>query len=279
VCVPDSLIIDPTVPRASVQNVEVLSSYRACDGDATGPALRITGGVPWSTAYGVAEQAGYTVVGGSAGSVSACGGFVLGGGHSVSSPEFGLAVDNVLSFSVVLAGGSLVEASACSHPDLFWALRGGGGGSFGVLISVTYKLHPRNPVTGLTLVLSLLQGPASAQLISDALLASLPGMHARSGVVMGGFGFFSVSGGAHVLALQVVFNGTVPQAIAAAQPFMDVVAASPAYFFQIPTPFTFFPMPSYFAWQSAALSNDGGAGIPTAMVSATTPGRRDAGSV
>ena len=68
----------------------------------------------------------WAVVGGSARTVSASGGHVLGGGHSFMSPAYGLAADNVLAFTAVLADGSAVTASKCANPDLFWALRGGG---------------------------------------------------------------------------------------------------------------------------------------------------------
>ena len=72
-----------------------------------------------------ADAARVNVVGGSEISVSACGGYTLGGGHSWSGPAYGMAVDNLLSVEAVLANGSVVTASACENADLFWALRGG----------------------------------------------------------------------------------------------------------------------------------------------------------
>jgi len=74
--------------------------------------------------------------------VSPAGGYIQGGGHSVFSPIYGLAADNVLQYSVVLANGSYVVANLDSFPDLFWALRGGGAGSWGVIIDATLRTFP-----------------------------------------------------------------------------------------------------------------------------------------
>ncbi|KAJ7651928.1 FAD-binding domain-containing protein [Mycena rosella] len=109
------------------------------------PAATLGAGVQWAEAYEFADKNNITLVGGSDRSVGVIGGWLQGGGHSVLSNTMGLGVDRVLQFKVVTPDGKLRVANACQNEDLFFALRGGGGSTFGLVLEATMLASP--PVT------------------------------------------------------------------------------------------------------------------------------------
>ncbi|QSZ31942.1 hypothetical protein DSL72_001511 [Monilinia vaccinii-corymbosi] len=100
-------------------------------------------GVNKNDVYNFAEAHNVTFVGGYATTVGVAGGWVQAGGHSVLSPVYGLGVDRVVQYKVITTDGILRVANECQNADLFWALRGGGGGTFGVVMEATHRVEPR----------------------------------------------------------------------------------------------------------------------------------------
>jgi hypothetical protein len=86
------------------------------------------------------------VVGGTSQTVGAAGGWITGGGHSSLSNTLGLGVDNVQQLRAVLPNGTFVTANRCQNTDVFFALRGGGGGTFGVITEMSTLAHPVQPL-------------------------------------------------------------------------------------------------------------------------------------
>lgn len=98
-------------------------------------------------------------------------GLTLGGGIGVLARKYGMTCDHLVSARVVTAGGKLRTVSADSEPDLFWALRGGGGGNFGVVTSFTFRTDPAPPAVT---VFSLHFPAGSANDVLDAWQRWLP---------------------------------------------------------------------------------------------------------
>ncbi|CEL56997.1 6-hydroxy-D-nicotine oxidase OS=Arthrobacter oxidans PE=1 SV=2 [Rhizoctonia solani AG-1 IB] len=114
-----------------------------CSKEIDGGLMTLDAGVQWGEAYKFADSVNRTIVGGGASSVGSAGGFPLGGGYSLLSPSLGLGLNNMVELELVTADGQLRRISECSNPDLFWAVRGGGGGTWGATTRVTYRTHPK----------------------------------------------------------------------------------------------------------------------------------------
>ncbi|OAA54048.1 FAD-binding, type 2 [Cordyceps fumosorosea ARSEF 2679] len=185
--------LDDFVPEGSSHNKSM------------GSAVTLGAGVVLMDIYAETSKRNLTAIVGLSHTVGAAGGYIQGGGHSPLGPWKGMASDNALQFQVVTADAKLVVANEYQNRDLFWALRGGGGGTFGVVVAVTIRTFPDVPAMALMSDI-ILPGPADDKFwdILEALHRRLPAL-----ADAGGSGYYfalpnSVSNGTSTASLNVM---------------------------------------------------------------------------
>ncbi|KAI0711522.1 FAD-binding domain-containing protein [Earliella scabrosa] len=117
-----------------------------CRGDQSYDTITTGAGVFTQDVYEFAESINRTAIGPYHQTVGFSGGYFLGGGHSILSVVYGLGADRVVEVKVVTPDGVYRTANECQNQDLFFALRGGGGSAFGVVIEATHRVEPRVPL-------------------------------------------------------------------------------------------------------------------------------------
>jgi len=217
---PDSLLV--WTHRMNAIAVQDAFVPRGCS-VAARPAVTVDAGVRWIEAYdAVTTKAGRYVQGGGCCTVGV-GGLIQGGGFGSFSKSFGLAAAGLLEAEVVTADGKIRLANACTNPDLFWALKGGGGGTFGIVTRMTLATHELPEFAG--------GAEGKIQAKSDAafrrLIAEFLRFYEKS-LFNPHWGEQAHFGTDNTLSIQMVFIGlTDDQAKAAWKPFREFVAASP----------------------------------------------------
>ncbi|RFN47145.1 hypothetical protein FIE12Z_8601 [Fusarium flagelliforme] len=132
-----------------LKDIKFTKNYRG-NSKYTGPAFKLGAGVQVKDLYQAADREGYTAVGGECRDVGVTGGYLPGGGHSPLSPIAGLAADQLLSAEIVTPDGRFVTADEKQNTDLFWAIRGGGPATWGVVVSMTVRVYPKMSFSGMT---------------------------------------------------------------------------------------------------------------------------------
>ena len=170
--------------------------------DAGRATATVQGGALWRDVNDAASEHGLAVTGGAV-STTGVGGYTLGGGLGWLMAKHGLAADNLLAVELVTAAGDVLTVDAATHPDLFWALKGGGG-NFGVATSFTFRMHPVRTVVG-----GLIAHPISAardmlRFYRDAVQDASDDLTVFAGLV------HAPDGSGAELAAMVVFHAGTP---------------------------------------------------------------------
>jgi ribonuclease T2 len=124
--------------------------------DAARQTLKFGAGMVFTEAHTAAAKVGRYIASGWASTVGVVG-WATGGGHGPFAPSAGLGVDQIVEVDIVTADAKLQTVNAQQQPDLFWALRGGGGSAWGVITAITYKTYPI-PKTGFSRASAYWQG-------------------------------------------------------------------------------------------------------------------------
>lgn len=170
-------------------------------------------------AFGLAVPAGIV-------STTGIAGLTLGGGSGYLTRAYGLTIDNLIEADVVLADGSFVKANESDHPDLFWALRGGGG-NFGVVTSFLYRAHPVTNVYAGPIFWDLKDAKIVLQRYRDQ-IGKAPvelGLFAGLKTVPSTDPFPREHWGKKAVALIGAYNGSTDNGVAAMRPFRDALPA------------------------------------------------------
>ncbi|KAL8757325.1 MAG: hypothetical protein Q9199_002309 [Rusavskia elegans] len=129
-------------------NLKALEFFDYEDEHYAGKAYKIGAGVQGIELYEAGNKIELTVTSGECPTVGVAGGYTQGGGHSALASKYGLAADQVLAWKVITGTGEFITATRTNNTDLFWALSGGGGGTYGIVWSLTAKAHVDIPVSG-----------------------------------------------------------------------------------------------------------------------------------
>jgi FAD/FMN-containing dehydrogenase len=230
------------------------------------PAVSVEAGVFWGQVYdAVTTKAGRYVQGGGCLTVGVAG-LIQSGGFGSFSKAYGMAAASLLEAEIVTADGAVRIANACTNPDLFWGLKGGGGGSLGVVTRLTLRTHDLPEFFGAAFM--------TIRANSDAAFRRLIGRvinFYRESLFNPHWGEQIAFRPGNVLAITMVFQGLdQPQAETLWRPFLDWLAGSPQDFSIESEPWIA-SLPARRFWEPAFLK-----GIPGIVLTDDRPGAPEA---
>ncbi|RAL17614.1 FAD binding domain protein [Aspergillus homomorphus CBS 101889] len=200
-----------------LKDIEVIHFYRSKD--YSGPAIKVGAGVQVLEALDAAHAQGYAAVGGNCQSVGFAGGYSQGGGHGQLVSMHGLAADQVLEWEVITATGEHLIATPTNNSDLYWAMSGGGGGTYAVALSMTSKLYTEYPTVSANLTFTntgvtqdVFWQVAETYIQSMARLTDL-----------GGVAIWEITDALFAVMPSTLPNGTEAQLQALMQPTLDLL--------------------------------------------------------
>ena len=179
--------------RKAITYQKTFKSTTGCTSSGwTGAAFKVDGSYVWGDVYKLAKAQNLIVVGGGTPTVGATGGWMQGGGHGPPSHQFGLGAQQVVEIEAILANGLPVTANACQNSDLFFALRGGGGGTYAVVLSTVIKAYPNTNIDVQHLAIGALKQTNTSGLL-DAVAIISSGIPDMMDAGYAGYGSWSIN--------------------------------------------------------------------------------------
>jgi FAD/FMN-containing dehydrogenase len=230
------------------------------------PAVTVEAGAIWGHVYhAVTTRAGRYVQGGGCMTVGVAG-LIQSGGFGSFSKAYGMAAASLLEAEIVTADGAVRTANACTHPDLFWGLKGGGGGSLGVVTRLTLRTHDLPDFFGaVNVTIKATSDAAFRRLVGKAISSYSESLMNRH------WGEQIAFRPDNVLAIAMVFQGLEQQqAEAIWRPFLDWLATSPQDFSMVSAPWIV-AVPARRFWDPAFLRT-----VPGVVLADDRPGAPEA---
>ena len=258
---PDSLLV--WTRRMDATALHDAFVAEGCAADTAQPAVSLGAGAIWMQAYdAVTTRAGRYVQGGGCTTVGVAG-LVQSGGFGSFSKAYGLAAASLLEAEVVTADGAVRTANACSHPDLFWALKGGGGGSLGVVTRLTLRTHALPDTFGAVRGVIQARSDAAYQRLVTAFVDFYAGRLCNAH-----WGETVTVRPDNTLRVAMAFQGLDrAQAEAEWRGFLGWVGSASADF-AVAAPFQFITLPARHLWDAAYLRQH----LPGAVIADDRPG-------